>query len=252
MKRLAPAIWLLSPAAALAQGAVLQGGAITPGHVPQYVAAGQQAVVQDSGTAAGGSPGVNPSELGISARGNGTGPFPNSGTGPNYSHFCLYDGPTTGPNHYLCLDANALGGGLISYGAQNGAVQLGLNFVINGTSYSFPPSGGATSQLLSVSTVTLTGTVTVAYTQQVVVIDKATPAATSVVLPASSNWPNCPTVANSCPVILVKDGAGNAATYPITVTAADGKAVDGSSSFAMSSNWQATQFVLTGTQWSAF
>ena len=59
MKRLSRFIFaagalLVSAASAFGQGAILQGGPWTPGHVPIYVGSGSgQAIVQDSGSASG-------------------------------------------------------------------------------------------------------------------------------------------------------------------------------------------------------
>src|ERR1017187_9911008 len=106
------------------QGAILQGGATTPGHVPMYVGQGtSQPVVQDSGSAGGGGPGLGLSEF---LQVNRT----TTGTGPLGSHNCFYDNPTTTPGgyHYFCLDANAQGGGLITYGAGGAASALPLAF----------------------------------------------------------------------------------------------------------------------------
>ena len=119
------------------QGAILQGGATTPGHVPMYVGQGtSQPVVQDSGSAGGGGPGLGLSEL---LQVNRT-----TGTGPMGSHSCFLDNPTTTPGgyHYFCLDANAQGGGLITYGAGGAASALPLAFNVNGVAYPFPFSIG--------------------------------------------------------------------------------------------------------------
>src|ERR1035437_3605699 len=115
------------------QGAILQGGAITPGHVPMYVGQGtSQPVVQDSGSAGGGGTGLGLSEF---LQGTRT-----AGTGPLGAHTWFSDTPTTNPAgyHYLCIDANAQGGALIAYGAGGGASNLSLAFNINGSTYSFP------------------------------------------------------------------------------------------------------------------
>jgi hypothetical protein len=102
----------------------------------------------------------------------------------------------------------------------------------------------------AVSVTTAAGGITAAVSNNaIIVVDKTTPATTAVTLPASSNFSNCPTVVNSCPVYQIKDGAGNSATYPITITPADGKTIDGSSSLIIQSNYQAVTLVLNGTQW---
>lgn len=138
---------LLSSAAS-AQSTLLQGGPITAGHVPIYVSgAANTPVVQDSGPASGGGPGVGLSELNITSRAaNGvtSAPYANSGSGPDGTHECLYDAPTTNSTgyHYLCFDPNALGGGLLDYGSAGGASTLPLQFKVNGVTYTFPFSGG--------------------------------------------------------------------------------------------------------------
>ena len=113
----------LAPTISHGQSTVIQGGPWTVGHVPMYAGPGGstawQPVVQDSGTAAGGAVGVGLSELGLTVRGVGAGPFPNGGTGPYGANFCDYDGPTTSANgyHYVCLSPNAQGSGLLEYGS---------------------------------------------------------------------------------------------------------------------------------------
>ncbi len=139
---------ILAPAAAFAQGTVLQGGAWSAGHAPMYAVSGtSQPVVLDSGTASGGGAGVGLSELGITARSaNGvtTAPYANSGNGPLSSHFCMFDAPITNSTgyHYLCLDPNAQGGGLLGYGAGGAASALPLSFSVNGHSVSLPSVPG--------------------------------------------------------------------------------------------------------------
>ena len=128
----------LSPIAAMAQSTVLQGGAWTSGHVPQYSTYGSQPVVIDGGGSGGGAIGQNLSELGIVSRSStNTYPSANSGNGPHGEHGCLYDAPITNATgfHYLCFDPNALGGGLISYGAGGGAAAETLTFNLNGATY---------------------------------------------------------------------------------------------------------------------
>ena len=130
----------LAPVGAQAQ-TVLQGGPWTPGHAPMYSSSGlSQPVVTDSGTAGGGALGKNLSEIGIVARDpNNVYPSVNSGSGPFFTHSCVYDAPTTNPTgyHFLCLDPNAQGGGLVAYGAGGAAAPLPLYFNINGTKYQF-------------------------------------------------------------------------------------------------------------------
>jgi hypothetical protein len=142
MKRvIAGLILALLPSLAVGQGAVLQGGVPIGGHVPQYIASGgSQAIVIDGGGAGGGPIGVNPSELGITARGTGTAPYAAQGSGPLGTIGCFYDAPTNNATgyHYLCLSPNALGGGLLAYGAGGVASTLPLSFYVNGSTYAFP------------------------------------------------------------------------------------------------------------------
>lgn len=130
----------LIPTQGWSQATVLQGGAWSTGTAPMYSGSGgSQPIVQNSGSA---GSGTGLKELNITARGTGTAPYNGQGSGPDGTVGCFYDGPVTGPNHYLCLNAQAGGGGLISYGAQNGASTQQLNFKVNGTTFQFPFSSG--------------------------------------------------------------------------------------------------------------
>lgn len=123
----------LLPSLALAQAVPLQAGPTTPGHAPMYSGAGGllgQPVIQDSGPAGGGQAGIGLSEQLLVARG--------PGSGPGGTNWCDYDGPITGPYHYLCLSAQSGGGALIATGAGNGAAPAPLTMSINGTNYQFP------------------------------------------------------------------------------------------------------------------
>ena len=148
-------VFTLLPSLAWGQAAILQGGPWTAGHMPMYSGpGGGTPVVQDGGSAAGGSAGVGLSEIGITARGTGTAPYAQQGTGPYGTNFCNYDAPTTNATgyHYFCMSPNAQGGGLIAYGAGGGAAALPFNFMINGTTYAFPFS---TSGVVGPSTTTV-------------------------------------------------------------------------------------------------
>lgn len=126
---------LLSAGAAGAQTPV-QGGPWTAGHAPMYSGSGgAQPVIQDSGPAGGGTIGLGLSELLLQARGTGTPPYSGQGTGPFGSNLCDYDAPidSAGGYHYLCLTANATGGGgLISYGSGGTAIPGSLQIAVNG------------------------------------------------------------------------------------------------------------------------
>ncbi len=146
MKRLLLALLVaLIPTVGWGQAAVLQGGAYTGGHLPIYSSSGtSQPIIIDGGTAAGGAVGVNPSQLGITARGTGTPPYVAQGSGPNGETFCLYDAPITNATgyHSLCLSPNVASGALLSYQAGGVAAAQPFNFKINGTTYEFPYATG--------------------------------------------------------------------------------------------------------------
>ena len=136
----------LAPTAVFAQSTVLQGGPWAPGHIPMYI--GQpsaQPIIQDGGAAIGGPLGSTLSEMAITSRSaTNTYPSATSGTGVLGSHACMYDAPLDNATgyHYLCMDPNAQGGGLLTYGAASGATTLPLQFIVNGVTYTFPFGGG--------------------------------------------------------------------------------------------------------------
>ena len=132
---------LLYPALGYSQKSVVQGGPSTSGHAPAYITDGTgQPIVFDSGPAGGGGAGVGLSELGITARGTGTPPFASQGSGQLGTNFCNYDAPTTNATggHYLCMSANAQGGGLLAFGPFGTATALPFQFYVNGSTYQFP------------------------------------------------------------------------------------------------------------------
>lgn len=140
------------PSLALAQSAVLQGGSQTQSHIPQYAnTGGSTAVIMDGGTAAGGAVGVNPSELGITARGTGTPPYVAQGSGPSGTILCTYDAPTTNSAgyHALCFSPNVGSKGLIDYSAGGIASDQGLDIVVNGYTALSLSSTGVLSQALT-------------------------------------------------------------------------------------------------------
>jgi hypothetical protein len=153
---------IAAPASVYAQSAILQGGAVTPGHVPMYINGySQQPIATDSGPAAGGPPGTGLSELGLTLRGNGTPPFANAGTGNLGTNVCDYDAPTTNATgyHSLCFSPNAQGGGLIAYNAFGGATALPLTFEVNGLDFTLP---GSTSCVGCLNSASITTTATLA------------------------------------------------------------------------------------------
>ena len=127
---------------ALAQSSTLSAGPLTSGHAPQYSAGAPLAVLRDGGGSGGGTIGTTLGEIGVTSRSStNTYPSASSGNGPNREHLCLYDAPTlNNPNgfHYVCLDPNANGGGLLSFGAGGGATPLPLQFLVNGTPQQVP------------------------------------------------------------------------------------------------------------------
>lgn len=128
---LAGAFFALAASQALAQGTIQQSGPAIPGNPSVFTSNG---VVQSAGPASGGGPNAGIGELLGQAKGVGSPPFANSGSGPLGTNFCDNDGPVTNssPYHYLCLSPNAAGGGLIVYGAGNGAPQLPFQIIVNG------------------------------------------------------------------------------------------------------------------------
>lgn len=110
--------------AAFAQ--VRQSGSVTAGHAASWTTNG---VIQDAGTAGAGL--LN--TLGIT----------NTGT-----PFCINDAVTTGEYHQLCLGANSLGGGILSYSANGGASDLPFQLNINGESIVFNNGSLTLNQLV--------------------------------------------------------------------------------------------------------
>jgi hypothetical protein len=117
MKHILSIILCLVPSLAFAQGSpIIQSGQLTPGRALMGIANG---VAGDAGPALGGSL----KELGITATG---------------TPFCIGDAAISGPYHQLCLGANSLGGGLISYDNHGGATPLPLEICVNSTCTQLP------------------------------------------------------------------------------------------------------------------
>lgn len=149
--------WLISTAA-FGQGAVLQGGSWTPGHVPMYVGMGSgQAIVQDSGPAGGGTTGLGISELLLVARGTGTPPYSGQASGPDGTNFCNFDAPTDNPTgyHYVCMSPNAtvagVTGTVISTGSGGAATPLPFYLCSNGACVT--PNGGVAGITINTTTI---------------------------------------------------------------------------------------------------
>lgn len=124
-------------APAVAQN-VIQGGAVTPGHAAAWRANG---VLGDAGGSAA------PTKANQGAIFGGLNVLGGICSEEGYNDLTL----SPVGYHQLCLFANSLGGGLISYNAYNGAAALPLQAVINGTTYPFPFTvGGITGPVPSV------------------------------------------------------------------------------------------------------
>src|SRR5579884_2799361 len=118
------ALLLFSPAV---QAQVTPSGNFTPGHTVRCANSTCTVVTDAGGSAGSATAGIGSlTELGIT----------NTGT-----PFCINDAPTSGPYHQLCIGANSLGGGLLSYQSLGGASALPFSFNINGTSLNFPGAG---------------------------------------------------------------------------------------------------------------
>ena len=75
----------------------------------------------------------------------------------------------------------------------------------------------------------------------IVEVNKTVPAATVFNLPAHS-------AVTPFKVFTAKDGAGNCATYNITLTPASGN-IEGAASFAMNTDRMSMDFYSNGTEW---
>ena len=122
-----------------------------------------------------------------------------------------------------------------------------VNFQVNGSLVMFvvsavgpqgPSGGGGSSGNLRV--ITASGNVTVSITDNTLIIDKAAPASTTVILPAN------PATNQQ---LIIKDGAGNANTYNITING-NGNTMDGGSSYVIGGAYGSVQMIWTGIQWS--
>lgn len=117
MLKIIALIFALSSAVANAKN-IIQSGNVTPGHGLMWVTDG---VAADAGTAAQGFL----TSLGVTAQGPG---------------ICQNSGPITSGYNQICLGVSSNGGGFVSFYNYGGTG--GFNFLINGTSYPFPPTIG--------------------------------------------------------------------------------------------------------------
>lgn len=158
LRLLAIALLALTPSLAVAQ--VQPSGNFTPGHALKSLNATGTAT-GDAGGAAGGP--ANPSMTGPGLTEIG---ITNTGL-----PFCINDFPTdrVGGYHRLCLGANSLGGGVLSYDALNGALSLPFQFLINGAPNILPgtvtgiPIASMNSALQAISTATTSSVMRVGF-----------------------------------------------------------------------------------------
>lgn len=93
-------------------------------------------------------------------------------------------------------------------------------------------------QLAKTRVVTAAGSITITSADYIVIVNKASGAATIVNLPAG--------VTNT--IFIIKDGKGDAGSNNITITPNSGN-IDGASTYVISTNYGAATIVYNGTQW---
>jgi len=103
----------------------------------------------------------------------------------------------------------------------------------------YPPNPPGTFGAIVLST---SGNPTISEPTAMLVVDNTIPVATTVFLPVT------PGLNES---VVVKDGAGNAATYNITVSG-NGNTIDGNPSYVINSNYGAAGFAWNGSFWSVW
>jgi hypothetical protein len=132
------------------------------------------------------------------------------------------------------------GGTITGTTFDSGAIGATTPSTIKGTTGNF--SGILTTgsgSVHNVRVITATGAITIATTDDYVVINKTTGAASAVALYAT------PTTGS---MFCIKDGKGDANANPITITPAAGN-IDGAATFVMNQNYQANCFIYNATQW---
>lgn len=108
-----------------------------------------------------------------------------------------------------------------------------------GTSYLAGRLHTGSGKRCFIRVITAAGAVTVATTDDIVIVNKTVGAATTVNLPASPV---------SGDTYVVKDGKGDAATNNLTITPAAGN-IDGAGTYVMNVNYQSVIVSYNGTQW---
>lgn len=124
----------------------------------------------------------------------------------------------------------------------NNGIQQAAGVTLDTSDYLAGVAGLTTTGFIvnKVRVVTAAGAVTVsATTDNIVIVNKTTGAATTVNLPAS------PTTGLT---YTIKDGKGDAATNNITITPAAGT-IDGAATSVISTNYGSRDIVYNGTQW---
>lgn len=147
---------------------------------------------------------------------------------------------TAGTVALTCLKTNNVNFGTsatVNTGTSGATIPL-----LNGANTYSGISTFTSGMVQTIRVVTAAGAVTVATTDNIVIVNKTSGAATAVNLPAT------PTTGT---IFVVKDGKGDAATNNITVTPAAGN-IDGSATFVMSVNYQSANLVYNGTQWNVW
>ena len=100
---------------------------------------------------------------------------------------------------------------------------------------------------VNIKLVTAGAAYNVLITDSVVLVNKAVGSATAITLPALASYPALAT--GVAPVLYIKDKKGDAATNPITITAADSALIDGQTSAVLAFNHQSLTLVADPNGW---
>jgi len=197
---------------AAAPQAVVQSGVVTPTHAAMWT---QTGIIQDAGVSTSG----NLTTLGITA---------NSGT-----PFCISNFKQPAARTQLCWGVST-SQAYLQLNSYNGAGNLPFNVILNGVSYPFP--NAAVQTPLRVVATGATDTSTSA--DGTIAWNSATTA------PKTETLYAC-TAGAKGNVLRIVDDIGNAATYPIVLTASAGT-VNNVSTFTMLSNGQSVSLICDG------
>jgi len=150
-------------------------------------------------------------------------------------------GQVLAKNSNTDFDTKWINAGIITGGAIN-STPIGGTSAAAGAFTTLSASGIATfgsGQVLNGRVITASGAVTLTNSDYIIVINKTTPAATTVNLPSSpATWQTH----------IIKDGAGNANSYNITIAPAAGN-IDGATTYIINGNGNAATVTYNGTQW---